>query len=161
MKKKSKNILSIFKNIKMEIEAPSYFAENNKILQAIEKKVADKLKVDVSWLRQQQTRKPEEFNEAIHWFAEQYGWDEHDRRSVVFLLNSTEIFVKYAWVRFMVEHIDDEWGRSDPDALTYDDKRNKIIMKWLQPRKIASKIIKPIKSIFIPQGGKFKRKIIK
>lgn len=129
----------------MEIDAPPYFAENNRILCEIEKKVADKLRVDVEWLRQQQKKSPAEFNKAVHNFAKKYGWSDEDRRSVVFLLNSTRIFVEYAWVRFMVEHIEDDWGKSDPDALTYDDKRNKIIMKWFQPRKIVTKVIKPIK----------------
>ena len=153
-----------WKKIKKTIKAPPYFKEMQKLISKAEKEVADMLGVSTEWLREQNKKEPKVFKEVVEEFAEKKGWGEHELYKIRFLLNSTSVFVKYAWTRFIAEHIDDEFGKVEPDLLTYDEKNDEIVIKWFvsRTRKAIRKIIRPIKSIFIPnEKGKFKRKIIK
>ena len=154
-----------WKKIKKTLKAPSYFKETRKIIEGIEEEVSTMLGVGVHWLKQQEGKDPKLFSQSINEFAERKNWSEHDRYKVKFLLNSTSVFINYAWVRFITEHINDEWGKVSPDLLTYNESSDEIMMCWFisRTKKVVNKIIKPIKRIFLTDkyGKKIGKKEIK
>jgi len=153
-----------WKKIHKTMPAPPYFREMKDLIDKVKEETAKMLRVDKEWLDEQEGKHPQELRRAIKEFAKRENWGEYENYKIRFLLNSPSVFVKYAWTRFIAEHINDEWGKVEPDLLTYDEEKDEIVMRWFvsRARKATRKIIKPIRSIFIPKGkGKFVRKIIK
>ena len=122
-----------WKHFQKTIQAPRYFREAREMISHAEKIVSEKLGVSLQWLQAQSGKDPKVFSQIISEYAEKMSWTEHDKRKVKLLLGSTSLFIEYAWARFMIDHMDDLWGRAEPDTLFYDERNDEVRMKWFMP----------------------------